>query len=79
MQTVEELLRKAEEAHLFAFLFGLGSIVFAVIFNYKSHYYGVDYQCDSFLSRCLVTSRCVQDTLAEDGKPASLSATPSLQ
>jgi hypothetical protein len=31
------------------FPFVLGSIVFAVIFNYKSYYYGIDYQCYSFL------------------------------
>lgn len=38
------------------FPFVWGSIVFAVIFNYKSYYHGMDYQCYSFLSCCLVTS-----------------------
>lgn len=44
------------------FLIVLGSIVLAVIFNYKSYYYGMDYQCYAFLSCCLVTSLCAQDT-----------------
>lgn len=44
------------------FPFVLGSVVFAVIFNYKSYYHEVEYQCYSFLSCCLETSLCAQDT-----------------
>lgn len=44
------------------FPFVLDSIVLAVIFNYKNYYDGIDCQCYSFLSRCLVTSLCAQDT-----------------